>query len=71
MIYRLADLFILLLLLGHICRVIFSFVMLMSVKNKNREIEFGFVWKILCLYMLIIVPDHNSIPNAGRVFVSR
>ena len=30
---RLADLFVLLLFLGHICRVIFSFVMLMSVKK--------------------------------------
>ena len=37
MISRLADLFVLLLFLGHICRVIFSFVMLMSVKNKDSR----------------------------------
>lgn len=34
---RLADLFVFLLLLGHVYRVIFSFVMLMSVKNKDSR----------------------------------
>ena len=37
MISRLADLFVFLLLLGHVYRVIFSFVTLMSVKNKDSR----------------------------------